>query len=74
MAFLSSTQALHLAAAFALTADYIREASAADFPANVNFYETASRAAFLRAHVIARDEEVRAAFGEGFRRAAFAVA
>jgi hypothetical protein len=37
-------------------------------------YETASRAVFLRAHVIAKAEEMRPAMGEGFRRAAFAVA
>jgi hypothetical protein len=37
-------------------------------------YETASRAVFLKAHVIAKGEEVRPAMGQSLRRAAFAVA
>jgi hypothetical protein len=72
MAYLSSHQALQLAADFALTAEYVREARASDLKANL--YETASRAAFLKAHVIARDEETCPIFGESFRRAAYAVA
>jgi len=71
---LTSAQALQLAADFVLTADYIRAADATDSEARVNFLETASRAAFLKAHAIARDEEIRPAFGQSFRRAAFAVA
>ncbi len=73
MAFLSSRQALQLAADFAFTAEYIRETNA-EFRAQANFYEMASRAAFLKAHLIARDEAMRPSFGERFRRAVYAVA
>jgi hypothetical protein len=52
----------------------MRETDAAAFQTIANLYETASRAAFLRSRAIARDEEVRPAFGERFRRAAFSVA
>jgi hypothetical protein len=34
----------------------------------------ASRTAFLKAHLIASDEEMRPSFGESFRRAVYAVA
>jgi hypothetical protein len=74
MLCLTSAQALQLAADFAPTADYIRAADATDCQARAKFRETASRAAFLRAQAIARDEEVRPVFGQSFRRAAFAVA
>jgi hypothetical protein len=74
MAYLSSQQALQLAADFALTAEYVREAHASSLKTTANLYETASRAAFLKAHVIAKDEEIRPSFGESFRRAAYAVA
>jgi hypothetical protein len=74
MASISSHRALQLAADFALTAEYAREAHASGFNASANLFETASRAAFLKAHVIARDEETRPIFGESFRRAAYAVA
>jgi hypothetical protein len=74
MLCLTSAQALQLAADFALTADYIRASDATDSQARVSLLETASRAAFLRAQAIAKDEEVRPAFGQRFRRAAFAVA
>jgi hypothetical protein len=74
MIHLSAQQALDLAADFALTADYIRAADAADSQTRAKLLETASRVAFLRAHVIARQEEVRPFFGESFRRAVFAVA
>jgi hypothetical protein len=71
---LTAQQALQLAADFALTADYVRAENATDSQSRAKFLETASRAAFLRAHAIARQEEVRPVFGEGIRRAAFAVA
>ena len=74
MLHLTAQQALELAADFALTADYVRAADATDSQTRAKLLETASRAAFLRAHAIARQEEVRPVFGEGFRRAAFAVA
>lgn len=74
MLCLTSAQALQLAADFALTADYIRATDATDCQARAKFLETASRAAFLRAQAIARDEEVRPVLGLSYRRAAFAVA
>jgi len=74
MAYLSSHQALQLAADFALTAEYAREAHAPGFSTSASLFETASRAAFLKAHLIARDEETRPIFGESFRRAAYAIA
>jgi hypothetical protein len=72
MAHLSSKEALQLAATFALTAEYMRTADQSDVQTRANFYEQASRAAFLRAEAIAKNEEVRV-LGESFRRAAFAV-
>lgn len=74
MLCLTSEQALQLAADFALTADYIRAAASTDSQARANLLETASRAAFLRAQAIAKDEEIRPVLGKSFRRAAFAVA
>jgi hypothetical protein len=74
MLHLTSQQALQLAADFALTADYVRAANATESQTRAKLLQTASRAAFLRAHAIARQEEVRPVFGEGFRRAVFAVA
>ena len=71
---LSSKQALQLAADFAFTADQMRSAEGGKFQSLANIYEKASRVAFLRAHLIARDEEVRPRFGENFPRAVFAVA
>jgi hypothetical protein len=80
---LTSQQALQLAADFAFTADYMRAAESDDFQDHdmqnhvqtmAKLYETASRAVFLKAHVIAKAEEVRPVVGESFRRAAFAVA
>jgi len=72
MPHLSSKEALQLAATFALTAEYMRTADQSDVQTRANFYEQASRAAFLRAEAIAKNEEVRV-LGESFRRAAFAV-
>ena len=74
MLHLTSKQALQLAADFALTADYLRAADTGDIQTRAKLYERASRAAFLRAQALAKDEEVRPIFGESFRRAAFAVA
>jgi hypothetical protein len=74
MAFLSSRQALQLAADFAFTAEYIRETNAAELRAQANLYEMASRAAFLKAHLMAKDEQTRPSFGESVRRVAYAVA
>ena len=74
MLHLTAQQALQLAADFLQAADYMHAANAPDSHARTKLLETASRAAFLRAHAIARQEEVRPVFGEGFRRAVFAVA
>lgn len=69
---LTSHEALRLTANFAFTADRMREADRA-FAIRANICETASRVAFLRAHMIARREEIVPGFGECLRRAAFAV-
>lgn len=74
MSPLSSQQALKLAADFARTADQMRTADGTDFQSLVKLYEKASRVAFLRAHIIAQDEEVRPRFGQVLHRAAFAIA
>lgn len=74
MAFLTSTQALQMAAEFAIAAEQMRCSDAADFQSRANIYEIASRIAFLRAHAIAKNEDARPVFGESFRPAAFAVA
>lgn len=71
---LTSAQALQLAADFALAADHLRAANTSDSEAKASFLETASRAAFLKAQAIAKDEEIRPVFGQIFRLAAFAVA
>ena len=73
MAYLTSREALQLAADFALKAEYMRADDATDFQTKVDLYETASRVALLRAHVIAEGEEVRPVVGKSFRRAALAV-
>lgn len=61
---LTPAQALQLAADFALTADYIRAAEATDGQDRARLLETASRAAFLRAQAITRDEKIRPVFGQ----------
>ena len=71
MLHLTSQQALQFAADYARIAEQMR---AADFHMRAGVYETASRAAFLKAHVIAKDEEMRPVSGESSRRAAYAVA
>jgi len=71
MSHLTSQQALQFAADYARIAEQMR---AADFHMRAGVYETASRAAFLKAHVIAKDEEMRPILGESSRRAAYAVA
>jgi len=73
MSQLTSYQALELTAHFALIADRMR-ASHPDFHRRACVCEQASRIAFLRAQVLAKNEETRPVFGNIFRRAAFAVA
>lgn len=70
---LTSHEALRLTAHFAVTADRMRTADET-FEIRASICETASRIAFLRAHRIAKMEEVLPALGDTFRRAAFAVA
>jgi hypothetical protein len=72
MSCLSSHEALQLTATFAVTAERMRADGEAQTLASL--YERASRVAFLRAHIIARDEQVRPVFGQGFQRALFASA
>lgn len=73
MSQLSSHEALILTASFAFTAERIRTQEA-EFQLRASLCEAASRVAFLRAHVIAQNEEARPVFGESFRRTAFATA
>ena len=72
MSCMSSHEALQLTANFASTAERMR--ADADSSPRASLYEIASRIAFLRAHVIARNEEGRPVFGQSFRGAAFASA
>jgi hypothetical protein len=73
MAQLTSREALQLAADFARKAEYMRADDAADFQTQADLYETASRIAFLRAHMIARAEEVRPAVGKTSHRSVLAL-
>jgi len=73
MSQLTSHEALQLTAHFAFTAERMR-AITADFERRATLCETASRVAFLKAHLLAKDEEMRPAFYQSCRRAAFAVA
>lgn len=70
---LTSHEALQLTARFAFAAERIRAAESICLT-RASLCETASRISFLRAHMIAKNEELRPAFGELLRRAAFAVA
>jgi hypothetical protein len=72
MSCMSSHEALQLTASFLATAERMRSHS--DSCRRASLYEIASRIAFLRAHMIARNEEVRPVFGQSFRPAAFATA
>ena len=68
---LTSKEALQLAAAFACTADRMRAAGEAS-EVRRNICETASRIAFLRAHLIASREEPFPPLGDALPRAIFA--
>lgn len=70
---LTSHEALMLAANFAYAADRLRTADKA-FEIRVGICETASRVALLRAHRLARREEILPVLGETLRRAVFAIA
>lgn len=73
MSLLTSHEALELTASFTFAAERLR-ASDGDFQIRAHLCEIASRVAFLRAHLIARDEEMRPVFGQAYRRSIFAVA
>ena len=68
---LTSQEALQLPAAFTCTADRMRAAGEAS-EVRRNICETASRIAFLRAHLIASREESFPPLGEALPRAIFA--
>lgn len=70
---MTSQEGLELTARFAFTADRMRAADQS-FVVRANICETASRVAFLRAHKIAKREEILPVFGDSFRRAVFAIA
>ena len=70
---LTSQEALRLTANFAFTADRMR-AGDHSFEIRAQICDTASRVAFLRAHLMAKREEILPALGETFWRAIFAVA
>lgn len=73
MSSLTSYEALELTASFAFAAERMRAADA-DFQARASLYETASRIAFLKAHMIAKSEEIRPVIGQPCYRAVFAIA
>lgn len=69
---LTSQEALQLTASFTFTADRMREADRA-FAIRANICQIASRVALLRAHLIARQEEILPSFGENLKRRVFTV-
>ena len=73
MSHLTSHEALRLTANFAFTADRMRAADQ-DLAMRASICETASRIAFLRAHSIARREQILPNLGECYRRAIFGIA
>jgi hypothetical protein len=70
MLSLSSREALNLTVLFAGIASQLRAADANS--AEAGLYETASRVAFLKAHVLASRERACPIFGEPFRVASCA--
>lgn len=70
---LTSQEALKLTASFAFAADRMRLADAG-LQAQAKIYETASRVAFLRAHLIAKQEETVSFRGCEYRRTVFTIA
>jgi len=72
MSPLTSQEALTLTANFAFTADRMRASDGLQVRASI--CETASRVAFLRAHLLSRNEQIIAAFSETSCRPIFAVA
>jgi hypothetical protein len=70
---LTSHEALLLTANFAFTADRMRAADETH-QIRASICDTASRIAFLRAHLIAEREEIVTGFSGAFRRGVFATA
>ena len=67
---LSSREALNLSVIFAGIASQLRAANANS--AEAGMYETASRVAFLKAHVLSSNERPRQVFSDTLRAAAYA--
>lgn len=72
MPALTSYEALQLTASFAITAERMKTADI-NFYGRAAMFEAASRITFLKAHVIAKEEETTPLLGEIARRAVFAV-
>jgi hypothetical protein len=70
---LTSHEALRLTANFAFTADRMRAADQ-EFATRARICETASRIAFLRAHSLAKHEQILPNLGESYRRAVYSIA
>ena len=70
MSQLTSHEALQLTAHFAFTAERMRTADS-NFEIRASLYETASRVAFLKAHLLAKNEEICPLLGQTSRRAVF---
>jgi hypothetical protein len=70
MLSLTSHEALQLTATFAFTAEYLRSSNA-QARVRARIYDTASRVAFLRAHILHKHEEARPMLGHASRRARF---
>ena len=73
MPALTSHEALQLTASFAITAERMKTADT-HCCGRAAMFEAASRVTFLRAHVIAKKEEMAPRFGETCHRAVFAIA
>ena len=73
MSPLTSQEALRLTASFSFAADRIRNGDESQ-QVRAKICETASRIAFLRAHSIAKQEQIFPALGQSYRRAVFSVA
>ena len=73
MPALTSHEALQLTASFAITAERMKTANV-HFCGRAAMFETASRVTFLKAHVIAKKEEMAPRLSETRRRAVFAIA
>ncbi len=73
MSTLTSQEALRLTASFSFAADRMRNGDESQ-QLRAKICETASRIAFLRAHSIAKQEQVFPVLGQSYRRADFLVA